>query len=186
MKYLKKFESTFNGNIDTSLINEIKDCFIYFYDNLGQDENSGIRVKPKGRIFQYKQLNSKQFITKDIDYEVMIIPKLGKQYHEINGFRLIEVIDNFSEELENSILLTSGVLNLKLKGIVIEYVRNLDYNNVDKGPGVVNRSFIDGGIEPEYVMLHKSTESYDIKEVYKFINFLGNKLRYIKIYFSYY
>jgi hypothetical protein len=188
MKYLKSFNEDNNylkylKNYDhLNKIDDIKDCFIYLYDEIKQDV-SGVRVKKRGGFGQYKALSSQMFHNRECDYEVIVIPELG-EYNPNGGYRETKINNNLIDEIENSVYLTSGHLNLKLDAIVIEYARRLNHDEGENGPGVVNRSFEEGGDEPEYIMMYKNRMPYDIKEVYKFLKFLGDKLRYVKIYFS--
>ena len=198
MKYLYSF----NENVSSNKIEDIKDCFIYFYDVIGDSENSGIRIKEKpvrydkenpstskGKFRQYRALDSKQVYTTDFDYEIMVIPELGEY---IKNYRKSKIDETFIDEMENSISLASGFLNMKLEAIVVEYVRedqegnylSLDYDNGDHGRGVVNRGFVEGGDKPDYAVMYENRNFFDIKEVYNFMKSKNDRIRYAKIYFS--
>src|ERR1035437_3433019 len=165
---------------DKEVILDIKDCFLSVGDLLTQTANSGISVKFIDKSIR----NSKQqYVIFDHVpqavrgiYSVFIAPQIlpekeGQRYRssKMNG----EVIS----EIENSMSLVEGTIELYITSVLVEYATGLDYDKGERGPGIVNKLFKKGGIEPpsDLTIFTSHGGAYNIDCLFDFLYAKGDK-----------
>lgn len=169
MKYIKEYKLF--DNVESDIIQDIKDCFIQVGDRLPSNSsvNYGLKIKNVSgdrRIYAGS-------IPIDGDYEVMIIPKILPP-EEGKIYRASSMDDELISEIENSMSLVSGC-GVELKSIAVEWVTGL----VEKGPGSIVKRFIKGG-KDEF----EGSKPYNIDLIFDFLRLKNDRIRWIKIFYK--
>lgn len=183
MKYLKTYRLYESEVVtDEEIIADIKGCFLEVSDMIGDRHGFGVRVvefsKRKGKTM--KNLNIKA------DYEVMVIPEIlnagsDERYDASILYRPTNMSIDMIREIENSVSLATGTLDLKFRYAAIEYANAYDHSKGEMGPGLTIKKFSPDGVIPTDKF---QRGSYNIDYLFDFLRSKGDKVRWIKLFFD--
>lgn len=167
MKYLKRFESSdYDSNLIINAVQrndllDLKNCFLGVSDILGEgSDNFGVRIK----VFKFKGQVMKSFGIGQVDYEVIIIPKIIDQDFS-RRYRATNMDDDMIEEIKNSISLVDGTTDLKFDTFIVEIASGLNYAEGEIGPGTNIKKF------------------KEVSQLFEFLELMKDKVRWVKIFY---
>lgn len=196
MKYIKKINemSTDEMSID-EIMQELKDCFLNIEDYVGKHKygattmfQNGISVKYHTKNFYFGRKTLGYNVL--CDFEVTIVPKF-KNDGRISSYAPKYTIfnDYILNEIEDSIHLSKGVLNLELSQAIVEYsstsvgIPFVFFNKKSEK----KHNIKDDNNYDSFYLLQKSINKkgpYDINLMFDFLKETKEKTRSIHLYFT--
>jgi len=182
MKYLKSYKHFESVSTDVDILDEIKDCFLGVSDLIESGPNSGVKVNEFSTRKVGRTMKDLTIGVTGIKYVVNIIPQLLNYNSPDLKYKPTNMSDDIISEIENSIsLLKSLDLNVTIAGV--EWANGFDYAAGERGPGMSNKRFKEGGIIPSNLDgFEKGTYSLDV--FYDFLRSRGDKIRWVKLLIS--
>lgn len=198
MKYIKKINemSTDEMSID-EIIQELKDCFINIEDYVGKHKygattmfQNGISVKYHTKNFYFGRKTLGYNIL--CDFEVTIIPKFkndGLRIQNAYAPKYTTFNDYVINEIEDSVHLAEGVLNLELSQAIVEYLSTsvgIPFVFFNKNSEKIHNIENDNKYDSLY-LLQKSINKkwlYNINLLYVFLKVTKEKRRLVHLYYK--